>query len=64
MGSIAALAARELTADKLRGAERARLARTPPSLVGPAAMRRQRSRVLQSLLLVPRRSESAAEDSL
>jgi hypothetical protein len=64
MGYFAALAAQELVADRRRAAERARLARASSSLVGPAAMRRQRTRVLQSLVRVRRQHESAVEDSL
>jgi hypothetical protein len=64
MGDATPLVARELAADRLRAADRARSVPLPTaSIVGVEAMHRQRSRVLSSLVLVPRRSGSAAQDS-
>lgn len=51
MGAINPIVVRELQADRLRAAERARTARS--SIIGPAARERTRSRVRLSLLLRP-----------
>lgn len=63
MGNINSVVAQELVMDQLRTAESARAARDArSSLADRAALRRQRTRVQLSLLLVPRRGESAGKE--
>jgi hypothetical protein len=61
MGAIDQVVAQQLDADRLGAAERARTARA--SITGPVAMERQRVRVRQSLLLVPRRRGTARAEA-
>ena len=62
MGDVTGLVAREFAADKLRAAPERR-ARVPVSSAGTASLRRQRSRVLESLVLVPRLRQSTAREA-
>ena len=64
MGDVNRMLARELAAGRISAADRARTkSMATASIVGPAAMQRQRARVRLSLLLVADRRESAAKEA-